>query len=306
MKRIIILISFIIFNFPAYGEELSVKIKCKNGKCIPVSQEELNNVQLQNLKKEVNKIKNTLNNIKQTKNNQNQLENIEKENKRIENALQKLSEQILNKTEQKELDELKSNFRKLCKNLEYVYSLQKRTIGRLAFLENEKRTGLNISLFGATAINYEYTSGLFMSLDFPLNHGSYGVNIGSGLGVSPSNELGSLFKTSVYKDLDKITIGLAMLYMKDVGNIIVNNDKFILATGLEFNRRWDNNLFLTILPFVGMSERYNVDNIFKPAVYTETTCGNVIVSEAQWSEGKKTRDLAFTWGVLMFFGVQVF
>ncbi len=308
MKTFIVIGSMLVGSL-VYGEELNVKITCKAGKCVPVvppakvvfGGDTTNlNVRLARLQKKVANLEVTT---------QQELSALKKEtvllNQQIRDLLSKLNDKATR-------EELLALSRKLDSIVEDLRKTQEHILTglvdhhkRLLALERT-RNHLLLGGFGGVATTYMGTGGLDLTVQLPLGEGKWSLNLSGGLGVSPSEQVGSLLSIVVARRLNRhLSLGPAALHLMDWGNTLNTGKNMVAGGGAEVTWHVNNVISLSVLPFLGVGVGTTNTYTNHPAVWSDSACGQVLVKPSYTEKVETKHAPVFTGGLVARLRFQV-
>lgn len=147
-----------------------------------------------------------------------------------------------------------------------------------------RRVQLDISGFGLGALKYTHAAGAAIGVRIPLGYGVWGSTTRFGFGIGPSNGFGLTVSTAVDASLAKgrILVGPAAIASVDFDNLLAGPRNFVLGGGIEATLSVWRGLFVSALPFAGVTQESG-SRWIAPS-YAYAPCGKVLVSEGHWAQ----------------------
>ncbi len=301
MKTFIIVSSLLLSSI-VYGEELNVKITCKEGKCVPVAPpakvvfggDTTNlNVRLTRLQKKVVSLEGAT---------QQELSALKKETELLNQQIRDLLSKLNDKATREELlalsRKLDSIVEDLRKTQDHILTGLVDHNQRLISLERT-RNHLLLGGFGGAATTYMGTGGLDMTVQLPLGEGKWTLNLSGGLGVSPSEQVGSLLSVVVARRLNRhLSLGPAALHLMDWGNTLNTGKNYVTGGGVELTWNINKLISLSVLPFLGVGVGTTNAYTNHPAVWNDSACGQVLVKSAYTEKVETKRAPILTGGLV--------
>ncbi len=213
------------------------------------------------------------------------LSKLEKTAGALEDQVRILTGRMYDKAEAKDLAKLSDGLVKARRTIRVYQAAQDDRLreieARVAVLEKRRSISLDLQGFGGGAIGFEYTGGAAVGLFFPLGMDMWGAKLTGGLGVGPSDGLAILASLSISARLGMFSIGPAAIYLADFGNLAGGTRGFVLGGGFEASVFVTDRVFISVLPFVGVSVERTYVLAAGPASYRESPvlCGAVGASE---------------------------
>jgi hypothetical protein len=169
-----------------------------------------------------------------------------------------------------------------------------------------RKIHLDVSGFGGGAIHYDHTAGAAFGIHIPLGNGIWGSTTRFGLGIGATNGVGIVATTSVTASLGggRFSIGPAAVAEADFDNLKIGVWNFVLGGGFDATLNIWKGLFLSALPFVGVTQVRG--SVWVEPTYATTPCGfNIETAAGHWTQGSGKSN-AFTAGVVGNLGFRFF
>lgn len=295
----------------ALAETLTVKMECKNGKCVPEqSQNKIDKKDINALRAQLNDAKGKLRKIDDVVSLREDIFSLKQKVKSIDSSLLEL-EKATNSIGEKTAS-LRDDVGTLQKEIESILrriaSSHMILSDRIRLLENETRMrfrsrkiNLEIGTYGIFSNPFGFTSGVLLALDIPMGDlGSWHSFVTGGLGLSPSISLGYLTSLSVDKRINKFMMfGPSVLSFGDFRDMLTQKINWVAALGVDVRFTF-NSVNLVIVPFVGFGpNEKNVSSSREKITYENTVCGTVVKKELVETQSGKERKLNVQGGFLV-------
>jgi len=324
-KTALLTVIFCFLATPAFSEELTVRLNCKNGKCVPVTPAPKASpvVDVGALKSAAAKLaaaKKALEDVKIGKGRIDQaydkLLKLEDAMKDLKGTLADLNKRLGSQQDKKELEQLEAEDRMLedaISKLLIKNGLQDLKVEKLQAelaktnaLLHARRTNLELSPYGLLAYNFGAVGGLHLSVSLPMgDEGLWLANLGGGLGVTDTVGVGWIADLSFLRKLNShLALGPAFLAAGNEGDL-TNGSKWLLGGGLELKLN-TKMFFASLMPFVGVTTGKNTIGVWHAAEGKQTPCGWLQTREPWFEPQGQTKETKLTVGGLLKLGILLF
>lgn len=314
LKLIVISLVNIMLLSNVYSEELTVKLNCKNGKCVPLSQQQVNNVtpnlnainrQLLDLKIKLNEISNREQISSSTIE---EIVKLQQQVKDLQEYLKALDNKLNSKEDIEEVDKKINEFfyivGRFLARINHRLNEQDHQLFLLEEQIKAQQNNFEISGFWLYGTTFGHLEGIRLGLNIPLKEGLWATHLNGGIGVSPSFGIGWLGNMSLERKIGKFfSIGPSILAFGDFGNLLKDKQEWFMGGGINVGINLFSRLFLNVNPFIGVGIN-EVNKGWVEPQYKSTVCGSILVKDGYWSN--KEKELGFGGGVLVSLGSSLF
>lgn len=314
LKLIVILLVDFLLLSSVHSEELTVKLNCKNGKCVPISQQQVNNVapnlnainrQLLDLKIKLHEISNR---EQVSAASIEEIVKLQQQVRDLQEHLKALDDKLNNKEDIEEVDRKINEFfyivGKFLVKINHRLNEQDHQLFLLEEQVKAQQNNLEVSGFWLYGTTFGHLEGIQLGLNIPLKEGLWITHLNGGVGVSPSIGVGWLGNMSLERKIGKfLSIGPSILAFGDLGNLLEDKREWFVGGGINVRINFLKRLFLDINPFIGVGIN-EVNKGWIAPQYKEVVCGSVLIKEGYWSN--KEKELGLGGGVLVSLGSSLF
>ncbi len=315
MRRTIIVLLALIPSI-GFAEKLTMDIACKGKNCTLSSQR---TTDLATMTKKVAALKARIDSMKNNEGISDftivELQEVKKQVKQLQEAMSFMVGMMGQSVHVKELTTILSELMKqIQERLDFLVKLIFINHQQIKLLHDEQfklnnliyntRNNLSISGFGLLASTYGTTEGALLTLELPTMEGKVVSRLTGGLGVSPTTNLAWLASFSVSRQWSWLSVGPIAMVVNDTGKDFSNSPaNYIVAGGLDIRLKLYKSLFVSAVPFVGVSPSMTGSNWVAPE-YKSTACGNLLIKDGHFSTQKQ--EMVVSVGGLLSLGFKLF
>lgn len=319
MRKLIVILSLLLMGSTVSADELTVRLNCKNGKCVPAqTTPKVDADQVQALRRSMAEARQALDRARSRagvdETTLARLAKLEKAFTQLEEHVAAMDKALLKKTDLQQvvnvanlvLRLLDMNIAKLQKAASKAFDAIAETLEKLESIMEARRTRLDLSLFGTSGLTYQYGGGVKLALVLPMGQ-SWTTSLSLGFGVSPSNKVGLLAGLSVQKQLVKgLWVGPGVLYLRDMGTVLNTESNFVLAGTADLTYFFWREMFVSGQLYFGAGVKQDKVSIYYDAQFVDSPCGKIKVKDGYWYEVGKQDNVVPTFGGTVSLGWRFF